>query len=126
MTRMLTKALNPFTRTALITFAWTHRHSILRWGRSLSSELRRPGRIAPRRLQQIGRVLWTITRDDALSGAKQLRQVRLEGDVLIIDAQRGWTGQARLVDALSDIPGITGITDPSGRSLVGTIAASSR
>ncbi|HUF96479.1 MAG TPA: hypothetical protein VMM60_00020 [Ilumatobacter sp.] len=123
---MLARAANPFTRTALLAFAWTHRHAILRWGRSLSTELRRPGRIEPRRLQQIGRVLWAITRDDSLSGAKQLREVRLDGDVLVIDAQPGWKREARLVDALSGIPGIAGITDPAGRSLLGTIDVSSR
>ncbi len=122
----IVKGANPFSRMALITLAYAHRHSILRWGRSLYTELRRPGRIEPRRLQQIGRVLWVITRDDMLSGARQLREVRLDGDVLVIDSKPGWKRQARLVDVLSDIPGITDITDPQGRPLVGTINVASR
>jgi len=126
MIRTVLKGANPFSRMALLTLAFAHRHAILRWGRSLYTELRRPGPIAPRRLQQIGRVLWAITRDDLLSGARQLREVRLEGDVLVVDATPGWKRQARLIDVLSDIPGITDITDPQGRHLVGTINVASR
>jgi hypothetical protein len=126
MIGMLLRGANPFNRMALLTLAFAHRHAILRWGRSLYAEVSRPGPIAPRRLQQIGKVLWAITRDDTLSGARQLREVRLEGDVLVVDAKPGWKRQARLVDVLSDIPGITNITDPSGKPLVGTIDVASR
>jgi hypothetical protein len=95
----------------------------MRWGRSLWTELRRPGRIDPRRLQQIGRVLWAITRDETLSGASELREVRLEGDVLVVDASPGWKRTARLVDALDEIPGITAINDARGHRLAGSIDA---
>jgi hypothetical protein len=121
MFRMARRIANPFTRTAILAFAWSHRHAIMRWGRSLWTELRRPGRIEPHRLQQIGRVLWTITRDDTLSGARELREVRLEGDVLVVDATPGWRRTSRLVDTLDAIPGITAINDAHGRPLAGSI-----
>ncbi len=44
---MLRTVANPFTRTAMIAFAWANRHTILRWGRSFWNELRRPGMIEP-------------------------------------------------------------------------------
>jgi hypothetical protein len=123
MFRMARRLANPFTRTAILAFAWTHRHAIMRWGRSLWTELKRPGRIEPRRLQQIGRVLWTITRDDTLSDARELREVRLEGDVLIVDTAPGWKRTSRLVDALDKVPGITAINDARGQRLAGSINA---
>jgi len=107
-------------------FAWQHRRSIMRWGRSLWTELRRPGRIEPRRLQQIGRVLWAITRDDAFAEAKQLREVRLDGDVLVVDVAPGWSRTARLVDVLDDIPGIVAVNDSTGQPLLGSIATTAR
>ncbi len=121
MFRALRTLANPFTRTAMIAFAWSHRHTIMRWGRSFWVELRRPGRIEPARLTLIGKVLWAITRDDRLAHARQLRQVRLDGTTLVVDASRGWRGTARLVDELSEVDGLTAITDTRGRPLQGTI-----
>jgi hypothetical protein len=123
MFRMLRTMANPFTRTAILAFAWSHRRTIMRWGRSLFNELRRPGWIDPDRLVLIGKVLWAITSDDRLAHAKQLRQVRLEGSTLVVDASRGWKGTARLVDEVSEIDGITAVTDTSGKRLEGTIPA---
>ena len=122
MIRRFTTLFNPFTRTAVLAFAWTHRRTILRWGRSIYAELRRPGRIEPRRLQVIARVLWAITSNDELADARQLREVRLDGSVLVLDTTPGWKRTARLVDELDDIPGIVRIVDQHGDLLAGTIA----
>jgi len=124
--RRVSTLFNPFTRTAVLAFAWTHRHTILRWGRSLYVELRRPGRIEPRRLQLIARVLWAITSEDELAKARQLREVRLDGSVLVLDTTPGWRRTARLVDALDDIPGIVRIVDQHGNVLAGTISTTAR
>ena len=123
MFRRFGMLFNPFTRTAALAFAWSHRRTISRWGRSLWGELRRPGGIEPQRVQQIARVLWAITSDESLSKSKQLREVRLDGDVLVVDAERGWKRTAELVDAVSDVPGITRVVDRDGRALTGTIPA---
>lgn len=123
MFRTMRTAMNPFTRTAIIAFVWTHRRNILRWGRSFWNELKRPGRISPTRLGLIARVLWSITREEQLAQARQLKHVRLDGSVLVIDSTPGWKGTARLVDQLGDIPGITAITDPNGTLLAGTVPA---
>ncbi len=125
MLRRLTTLFNPFTRTAVVAFAWTHRRTIMRWGRSLWVELRRPGRIEPRRLRQIATVLWAITSDDDLAHAKELREVRLVGDELVVDTTPGWRRTARLVDALDDIPGIARIVDRHGHVLSGSINVTS-
>lgn len=126
MFRRLGMLVNPFTRTAVLAFAWSHRRTIMRWGRSLYAELRRPGRIDPKRLQQIARVLWAITGDDDLAKAGQLREVRLSGSELIIDSVPGWKRTAKLVDALGDVPGITRIVDQNGNVLAGTIETTAR
>ena len=123
MFRRLGLLVNPFTRTAVLAFAWSHRRAVARWGRSLWTELRRPGRIEPQRLQQIAKVLWAITGKESLSRAKQLREVRLEGDVLVVDAAPGWKRTAELVDVLADVPGITRIVDRHGTVLAGTVPA---
>ena len=125
MFRALRGLANPFTRTAMLALAWSHRHSILRWGRSFWNELRSPRHIDPSRLVLMARVLWAITNDDRLAKSYQLRQVRLDGSTLVVDAKRGWKGSARLVDELGGIAGITAITDASGRPLEASIETTS-
>jgi len=126
MFRALGRVANPFTRTALIAFAWSHRRTIRRWGQSFWNELRSPQRIDPSRLVLIGKVLWAITSDDRLAQSRQLKHVRLDGSTLVVEATNGWKGSTRLVDELGDIEGITAITDTKGRPLVGSIDSSSR
>jgi hypothetical protein len=123
MLRTLRVMANPFSRTAMIAFAWSNRHTILRWGRSLWNELRQPGRIEPARLMLIGRILWAITRNDRLANSNKLRHVGLDGSTVVVDAAPGWEGGARLVDELSQIDGVTAITDRHGRPLHGSIPA---
>lgn len=126
MFRRLTMLFNPFTRTAVIAFAWAHRRTIMRWGRSLYAELRRPGPIAPRRLQTIAKVLWEITNVEQLASARQLREVRLDGDVVVVDAAKSWSGTHRLVDVLDGIDGVSAVVDVSGQPLAGSIDTSAR
>ena len=118
---MLLGLARPFTRTAMIAFAWAHRQTILRWGRSLWNELRAPRRIDTARLMLISKVLWAITREEQLAQARQLRVVRLDGTNLVIDATPGWKGTARLVDHLEEINGISAIVDTHGRPLAGSL-----
>jgi hypothetical protein len=121
MIRAIRTALNPFTRTAILAFTWAHRRTILRWGRSFWLELRQPTRIDPGRLMLIGKVLFAITRDERLASSRQLRHVTLDGTTLVVDSTPGWKGTARLVDELSEVPGITAITDRQGNRLSGSI-----
>lgn len=121
MFRMMRTFANPLTRTAMIAFVWSHRRTIMRWGRSFWNELRHPGRIDPKRLTLIGQVLWTITSDERLANARQLRNVSLDGTTLVVDASSGWNGTAQLVDQLSKIKGVGAITDSKGRPLHGSI-----
>lgn len=117
MFRLARRLTNPFTRTAVLAFAWTHRHEILRWGRSLWAELTRPGRIEPARLATIAQVLWKVTSDESLSRSKKLRGVRLDGDVLVLDTARGWRGTPVLVSRLHDVRGVSRVVDGSGVEL---------
>lgn len=123
MFRRLGLLVNPFTRTAVLAFAWSHRRAVMRWGRSLWTELRRPGGVEAERLQQIAKVLWAITGKETLSRSKQLREVRLEGNVLVVDVAPGWKRTGELVDVLADVPGIVRIVDRHGTVLAGTIPA---
>ncbi len=123
MFRKLTMLFNPFTRTAALAFAWSHRRTVMRWGRTLYTELKRPGKIEPKRLLTISKVLWEVTRNDDLANAKQLREVRLDGDKVVVDTAAGWKQVSRLVDLLDGIDGVNGVVDTHGNRLSGSIEA---
>jgi hypothetical protein len=119
---VLRRLVRPFwlTRTAVLVFAWQHRHEILRWGRTIWAELTRPGKIQPTRLALLGQILWVITSDESIARSKHLKAVRLDGDVLTLDTTRGWQGTPMLVARLGDVRGVSRIVDRSGRDL-GTV-----
>ena len=71
--------------------------------------------------QRVGVCPGTITSDERLANARQLRHVSLDGTTLVVDASSGWNGTAQLVDQLSKIKGVGAITDSKGRTLQGSI-----
>jgi hypothetical protein len=110
MVRPFRRVLTPFTRTAVLAFAWRHRHSILRWGRTLWAELRSPAPIAPARLATIGRVLWAVTSNGEIANSSRLRQVRLEGDTVVLDVEPRWNRTNELIEQLLDVKGVRQVT----------------
>ena len=126
MVSRLFRFANPLNRATMAGFIWSHRRSIMRWGRSFWHEVKSPSRIDPGRLALMWRVLWTITRDDQLGKAKQLRSVRLDGDTVIVDAASRWKGRSRLVDRLQRVEGVSRVVDVQGDHLPGTIDTTAR
>ena len=117
---------NPLNRAAIAGFIWSHRRSIMRWGRSFWHEVKAPSRIDPSRLALMWRVLWSITRDDRLAKAKQLRSVRLDGDTVVVDAASRWKDRSRLVDRLERVEGVSRVVDAQGLQMPGTIETTAR
>jgi hypothetical protein len=102
--------LSPVTRIAVTTFLWTHRHEILRWGRSLYEQLIRQTDRSPARTMRTGRLLYVIASDDQLRDAKELRKVSLNGDVVNLEVADDWPYLPRLLYQVRSVKGIRGIT----------------
>lgn len=117
---------NPLNRAVILGFVWSHRRSIMRWGRSFWNELRSADRIEPGRLALMWKVLWAVTGDDELAKARQLRSLRLDGDVVVVDASRGWRGRSRLVDRLQEVDGVSRVVDVDGDQFAATIETTAR
>jgi hypothetical protein len=101
--------LNPLGRAALITWGWNYRHEILRWIRTLVSEL--TGRsIDLNRTVRTGRVLASIAGEERLRNAPQLKQVRLVDDVVDLEVESGWTELPRVIDRVRRVKGVNGVT----------------
>ena len=110
---------NPMSRIALATFAWNHRHEVLRWGRSLYEQLIGRRDVSPARAVLIGRVLFAIASDDELRNAPELRRVSLRDDVVDLDVDARWPRLDRLVERVSRVDGVGSVVvngNPAGRS----------
>jgi hypothetical protein len=100
---------NPMSRIALATFAWNHRHEVLRWGRSLYEQLVGRRDVSPARAVLIGRVLFAIASDEQLRNAPQLRRVSLRDDVVNLDVDPRWRGLDRLIERVSRVDGVRSV-----------------
>jgi hypothetical protein len=102
--------LSPVTRIAVTTFLWTHRHEILRWGRSLYEQLIRQADRSPARAMRTTRLLYAIASDDQLRDAKALRKVTLDGDVVNLEVDEDWPYVPRLLYQVRSVKGIRGVS----------------
>jgi hypothetical protein len=101
----------PLSRAALVAWAWGYRHEVFRWGRSLWMELlgRDDGR-DPGRILRTGRVLIAIASEEELRNARELKQVTITDDVVGVRVKPGWRELPRLIEKVSAIKGIKGVT----------------
>ena len=90
----------------MLAFAWNHRNEVLRWGRSLWTELTAPGPVSPARLRTLVRVLWAGAQDPELRDAKQLRAVRIVGDDVELETDPGWAPAGGAIGRLEQAAGV--------------------
>jgi hypothetical protein len=112
--------LNPVSRLAVATFAWKHRHEILRWGRSLYEQLMRRHDLSPVRAARVASVLFAVASDASLRDAPELRRVALVGDTVDLEVDERWPQLPRLVERVRRIKGVrevhvNGASASSGR-----------
>ena len=108
LTRLLwpSRLLNPIGRMALATFAWNHRHEIMRWGRTLYDQLIGRIEVSPAAAARTGMLLYTIASDDQLRNAKELRKVTMVGDEVDLEVDERWRELPRLVDRVRSVKGV--------------------
>jgi hypothetical protein len=106
----LRSLFNPFTRVAIATFAWNHRHEILRWGRSLYEQVVGRSDLSPGNVLRTGRVLVAIASDSRFRDARELRRVSLRDGVIDLDVDDRWRELPRLLERLHRIDGIDAVT----------------
>ena len=109
-TRHITR---PFTRTALMVFAWNHRNEIERWVRSLWTELRAPSEISASRLKTLATILWRCEPRSSAHRFASAPQRSLVGDAVELDVDPMWKHTPRLIN---EVRTISGVTDVSVRS----------
>lgn len=97
--------INPFTRTAIVTFLWAHRHEVLRWGRSLWEHL--AGRdVDPAAAVRTAKVLYAVASDERFRDAKQLRRVTMTDGIVNLEADERWSLLPSLILRVRSVEGV--------------------
>ena len=106
----LRSLFNPLTRAAIATFAWNHRHEILRWGRSLYDQIVGRSDVSPGHALRTGRVLVAINSDPRFRDARELRRVSVRDGIVDLDVDDRWRELPRLLERLHSIDGVDEVT----------------
>ena len=107
VTRLIPRSLlNPVSRMALMTFAWNHRHEVLRWGRTLYDQLIGRSNVSPAAAARTGRLLVAIASDPELRNARELRKVTMVDDVVDLTVDESWPLLLRLVSKVAAVRGV--------------------
>ena len=101
--------LRPFRRSAWMLFAWSQRHSLALWWRSLRSELK-PGRpVDLGRVRRLATVLVKVTADPRISNASELKQLTLVDDVVLAHTDENWAKRPILSSTLSSVSHVSAV-----------------
>jgi hypothetical protein len=104
------RLLSPVSRVALATFAWNHRHEVLRWGRTLYDQLIGRSDVSPARAVRTGLVLFAIASDADLRNAKQLRRVTMVDDDVDLDVDPSWPHVTKLIERVKAVKGVRSVS----------------
>jgi hypothetical protein len=126
VTRFIPRSLlNPVSRMALMTFAWNHRHEILRWGRSLYDQVIGRSDVSPAKAVRTGRLLVAIASDPELRNARELRKVTMVDDVVDLTVDESWPLLPRLISAVGAVRGVEHV-HVNGRATSPIVTTTSR
>lgn len=118
--------INPMSRLALATFAWNHRHEIMRWGRTLYDQVVGRTDVSVPHAIRTGRLLAAIASDDELRNAPELRKVTMTDGTVDLEVDETWERLPRLLAKVRGTKGVEHVTlngRTSQLSLAGAAAA---
>lgn len=99
LARTARRLVSPVSRPAALMLAWTHRHTVALWVRSISTEAREQfalGRPDLSRSKKLLKSLWRVSTDSELANAPELRRLAIDDVGITVDAVETWHGRVLL------------------------------
>jgi len=90
-------------RPAWWLLAWSQRHTLALWGRSLRAEAQRGRPVDVIRARRLVSTLLRVTTDPRLSNAPELRSLELDGDVVVAHTDEHWSKRPMLTSVLTGV-----------------------
>lgn len=120
LARTARRLIRPASRPAALMLAWTHRHTLALWGRSIGKEVRQQidvGKPDLPRARKLLTSLWKISSDAQLANAPELRRISIDGDRVTVDAVETWQSRYLLDNRLGIGQPVDGFDDLDSLSL---------
>lgn len=98
LARTASRLVRPASRPAALVLAWTHRHTVALWCRSIATEAHQQfthGKPDLSRSRRLLTSLWRVSSDARLANAPELRRIALDDEGVTVDAVENW--HARLL-----------------------------
>ena len=95
--------LRPLRRSVWLLLAWSHRHSLALWWRSLRAELTGGRPIDLGRVRRLAVVLARVTADSRISNAPELKLLTLVDDVVVAHSDEHWSKRPILSSVLANV-----------------------
>jgi hypothetical protein len=96
----------PIRRSAWLLLAWTQRHSLALWWRSMRGEMRHGRPIDRTRVRRLAVALFRVSRDPRLSNAAELKQLTLADDVVLAHTDEHWAQRSLLTTVLTGVDNV--------------------
>jgi len=109
LARTAKRLVSPASRPAALVLAWTHRHTVALWCRSIGTEARQQFEDRKPNLSRsknLLKSLWRVSSDAQLANAPELRRIVVHDAGITVDAVETWPGRY-LLDSRLGIDKIT-------------------
>lgn len=117
LSRMLLKSVGALRRHAWLLVAWSQRHTVTLWSRSISAELKGRRPIDLGRVRRLVSALFKVSSDWRLTNSAGLTMLALVDDEVVADTDPHWPHREVLVSVLGGVEQINGVRFTSGSAL---------
>ena len=121
---MLSRILSPFRNARRLLWgllAWSNRHVLGLWFRSLRDEARQPFDIA--RTGRLVRSLLKVTTDTRLANTAELRSLRIVDDTVVAETDPQWRHRGTVRTVLEGVNRVNRVDFVDAPSITGTTAS---
>jgi hypothetical protein len=116
LSRTLVKLIGALRRHAWWLLAWSQRHTLTLWGRSLRAELTGRGSTDVGRVRRLVTALYKVSSDWRLTNSAGLTLLTLVDDEVVAHTDPHWPQREVLVSVLGGVEQLNGVRFTSGRA----------
>ena len=109
LTRMPLKMIGAVRQPAFWLLAWSQRHTLSLWARSIRAEVKGPERTDAGRVRRLATALYKVSSDARLTNAPGLRSLSLVGDEVVAETDLHWPQRDVLTGVLGGVEQVNGV-----------------
>lgn len=116
LTKVPVKMVGALRRPAWWLLAWSQRHTLGLWGRSIRAEVAGTKPMDAGRARRLVKALYKVTTDSRLTNSPGLRSLTVVGDELVAETDMHWPQREVLAAVLGGVDHVNGVRFASAPS----------